>query len=138
MKTRAGKRLLWTAKLNLKITEDGTVKSTEVPRKFINAGESEPNKSVWDRAFLAEEKRIKEPALTTLQYPRNRNYVGGGLMVWAGIMLDGRTPLHVFESDYYRAEVLVSYVPVFRSACGPEFIIMDDAVRPHTALLVDE
>ncbi|GBM74049.1 hypothetical protein AVEN_101999-1 [Araneus ventricosus] len=25
------------------------------------------------------------------------HYGGGGLMVWAGIMLDGRTPLHVFE-----------------------------------------
>ncbi|GFY79465.1 hypothetical protein TNIN_410381, partial [Trichonephila inaurata madagascariensis] len=45
--------------LNLEITEDGTVKSTDVPRKIINAGESEPNKSVWDRAFLAEEERIK-------------------------------------------------------------------------------
>ncbi|GFW91966.1 uncharacterized protein TNCV_2152461 [Trichonephila clavipes] len=27
------------------------------------------------------------------------NYGGGGLMVWVGIMLDGRTPLHVFERD---------------------------------------
>ncbi|GBO26284.1 hypothetical protein AVEN_121126-1, partial [Araneus ventricosus] len=25
------------------------------------------------------------------------HYGGGGLMIWAGIMLDGRTPLHVFE-----------------------------------------
>ncbi|GBN56782.1 hypothetical protein AVEN_245928-1 [Araneus ventricosus] len=27
------------------------------------------------------------------------HYGGGDLMVWAGIMLDGRTPLHVFERD---------------------------------------
>ncbi|GBN18658.1 hypothetical protein AVEN_173768-1 [Araneus ventricosus] len=39
------------------------------------------------------------------------HYGGGGLMVWAGIMLDDRTPLHVFErgtvtSVRYRDEIL--------------------------------
>ncbi|GBN38897.1 hypothetical protein AVEN_153224-1 [Araneus ventricosus] len=42
-------------------------------------------------------------------------YGGGGLMVWAGIMLDGRTPLHVFERGTvtgvrYRDEILEPYV----------------------------
>ncbi|GFX07562.1 transposable element Tc1 transposase [Trichonephila clavipes] len=71
------------------------------------------------------------------------NYGGGGLMVWAGITLDGRTPLHVFESGSVagvrcRDEVLEPYVHLFRGACGPEFILMDDNVRPHRALLVYE
>ncbi|GFU76790.1 transposable element Tcb2 transposase [Trichonephila clavipes] len=39
------------------------------------------------------------------------NYGGGGLKVWADIMLDGRTPLHIFESCSvtsvrYRNEIL--------------------------------
>ncbi|GFU57523.1 DDE_3 domain-containing protein [Trichonephila clavipes] len=64
------------------------------------------------------------------------NYGGGGLMVWAGIMLDGRTPLHIFERGSvtgvrYRDEVLESYVCLFRDACGPEFILMDDNARSH-------
>ncbi|GBN58951.1 hypothetical protein AVEN_240748-1 [Araneus ventricosus] len=64
-------------------------------------------------------------------------------MVWAGIMLDGRTPLHVFErgnvtGERYRDEILEPYVRLFRGAVGPEFILMDDNVRPHRALLVDE
>ncbi|GBM79832.1 hypothetical protein AVEN_127149-1 [Araneus ventricosus] len=58
-------------------------------------------------------------------------------------MLDGRTPLHVFERGTvtgvrYRNEILEPYVHLFTGAVGPEFILMDDNARPHRALLVDE
>ncbi|GBN10985.1 hypothetical protein AVEN_13649-1 [Araneus ventricosus] len=58
-------------------------------------------------------------------------------------MLDGRTPLHVFERGTvtgvrYRDEILEPYVRLSRGAVGPEFILMDDNARPHRALLVDE
>ncbi|KFM71121.1 Transposable element Tc3 transposase, partial [Stegodyphus mimosarum] len=58
-------------------------------------------------------------------------------------MLDGRTPLHVFDRGSmtgvkYRDEVLVPYVRLFRGAVGPKFILQDDNARPHRALLVDE
>ncbi|GBO09672.1 hypothetical protein AVEN_31530-1 [Araneus ventricosus] len=71
------------------------------------------------------------------------HYGGGGLMVWAGIMSDGRTPLHVFERGTvtgvrYRDEILEPYVCLFRGAVGPDFILMDNNARPHRALLVDE
>ncbi|GBN48829.1 Transposable element Tc1 transposase [Araneus ventricosus] len=71
------------------------------------------------------------------------HYGGGALMVWAGIMLDGRTPLHVFERGTvtgvrYRDEILEPYVRLFRGAVLPEFILMEDNARPHRALLVDE
>ncbi|GBM21751.1 hypothetical protein AVEN_118279-1 [Araneus ventricosus] len=64
-------------------------------------------------------------------------------MVWAGIMLDGRKPLHVFERGTvtgvrYRDKILEPYVRLFRGAVGPEFILMDDNTRQHRALLVDE
>ncbi|GBM41878.1 hypothetical protein AVEN_161394-1 [Araneus ventricosus] len=64
-------------------------------------------------------------------------------MVWAGIMLDGRKPLHVFERGTvtgvrYRDEILEPYVRLFRGAVRHEFILMDDNARPHTALLVHE
>ncbi|GBM33220.1 hypothetical protein AVEN_28213-1 [Araneus ventricosus] len=64
-------------------------------------------------------------------------------MVWAGIMLHGRTPLHAFERGTvtgvrYRTEILEPYVRLFRGAAGPEFILMDGNARPHKALLVDE
>ncbi|GBL83507.1 hypothetical protein AVEN_53740-1 [Araneus ventricosus] len=71
------------------------------------------------------------------------HYGRGGLMVWLGIMLDGRTPLHVFEGGTVtgvrcKDEILEPYVRLFRGAVGPEFILMDDNARPHRALLVNE
>ncbi|GFV36285.1 transposable element Tcb2 transposase [Trichonephila clavipes] len=60
-----------------------------------------------------------------------------------GIMIDGRTPLHVFRSgsvtgQIYRDEVLDPYVRLFRGAHGRDFLFMDDNARPHRANLVDE
>ena len=55
-------------------------------------------------------------------------------MVWAGIMQDARTSLHVFDNgsvnaEKYRQEVLETYVLLFRGAVGPEFIFMSDNAR---------
>ena len=71
------------------------------------------------------------------------HYTGGGLMVWAGIMQDTHTPLHVFDNgpvnaQRYRQEVLEPYVRLFRDAVGPEFIFMDDNARAYRVLMVDE
>ncbi|GFY02315.1 DDE_3 domain-containing protein [Trichonephila clavipes] len=58
-------------------------------------------------------------------------------------MLDGRTPLHVFErgsgtNARYRNEVLESYVRVFRGVCGSVLILINDNAKPQRSLLVDE
>ncbi|GFY08762.1 transposable element Tcb2 transposase [Trichonephila clavipes] len=71
------------------------------------------------------------------------NYGGGGLMVWEGIMLGGRTLLHVFKRGsatgvMCRNEVLEPYVCLFRSECRLKFILMEDNTRSHRALLIDE
>ncbi|GFX46276.1 DDE_3 domain-containing protein [Trichonephila clavipes] len=47
-------------------------------------------------------------------------------MVWAGIMLDDRTPLHVFERGSvtgvrYRDEVLEPCVCLFQRSMSPDF-----------------
>ncbi|GBM45040.1 Transposable element Tc1 transposase [Araneus ventricosus] len=92
--------------------------------------------------FSLNTERTRDP-LPTLQCPRNRPLWRRGLMVWAGIMLDGRTPLHIFErvtvtGVRYRDEILEPYARLFRDALGPEFILMDDNARPHRALLANE
>ncbi|GFT67022.1 transposable element Tcb2 transposase [Trichonephila clavipes] len=64
--------------------------------------------------------------------------------VWVGIMLDGRTPLQVFERGSvtgvrYRNEVLEPYIDLFRGACDPKLCaLMGNKARLHKALLVDE
>ncbi|GFT73013.1 transposable element Tcb2 transposase [Trichonephila clavipes] len=66
-----------------------------------------------------------------------------GVMVWAGIMMDGRTDLHFFDTgsvtaQRYRDEVLEPYVRLFRGAVGPVFIFMDDNAPYHRAVLIDD
>ena len=63
-------------------------------------------------------------------------------MVWADIMLDGRTDLHFFGTgsvtgQRYKDEVLEPYVRLFRSAVGSDFIFMDDNAPCHRTFLVD-
>ncbi|GFV39520.1 glutathione S-transferase 1, isoform C [Trichonephila clavipes] len=64
-------------------------------------------------------------------------------MVWTGIMLDGRTPFHVFERGcvtgvMYMDYVLEPYVHLFRGAWDPEIIFMHDNARPHRTLMLSE
>ncbi|GFU29820.1 transposable element Tcb2 transposase [Trichonephila clavipes] len=65
-----------------------------------------------------------------------------GVMVWAGIMMDGLTDLHFFDtvsvtSQRYRDEVFEPYVCFFRGAIDPDFIFMDDNAPYHRAVLID-
>ncbi|GFT64784.1 DDE_3 domain-containing protein [Trichonephila clavipes] len=58
-------------------------------------------------------------------------------------MLDGRTPLHVFERGSVivvrnRDQVLEPHIHFSRGACGPKFILMDDDARRYRVLLVNE
>ncbi|GFV69833.1 transposable element Tcb2 transposase [Trichonephila clavipes] len=64
-------------------------------------------------------------------------------MVWAGIMMDGRTDYHFFDTgsvtdQRYRDEVLQPYARLFRGAVGPDFIFMDDNAPCHRAVLIDD
>ncbi|GFY19042.1 transposable element Tcb2 transposase [Trichonephila clavipes] len=58
-------------------------------------------------------------------------------------MLNGRTELHIFDrgsvtGDRYCEEVLLPHVRLFRGVIGPDFIFMDDNVRPRQTLAVEE
>ncbi|GFU13885.1 transposable element Tcb2 transposase [Trichonephila clavipes] len=61
---------------------------------------------------------------------KNR-YATCSIMVWAGIMINGRTRLHVVENgtmtgQRYIDEVLLPHVRLFRGAVGDKFVFMDD------------
>ncbi|GFY28100.1 transposable element Tcb2 transposase [Trichonephila clavipes] len=71
--------------------------------------------------------------------PRNiterHHFPSKGVMVWAGIMMDGRTD-HFFDTgsvtaQRYKDEVLEPYVRLFRGAVRPDFIFMDDNAPCH-------
>ncbi|GFU41009.1 transposable element Tcb2 transposase [Trichonephila clavipes] len=79
--------------------------------------------------------------------PRNiterHHFPSRRVMVWAGIMMDGRTDLHFVgtgsvTAQIYRDEVLEPYICLFQGAVGPDFIFMDDNAPCHLAVLIDD
>ncbi|GFV28912.1 transposable element Tcb2 transposase [Trichonephila clavipes] len=65
------------------------------------------------------------------------------IMVWAGIMINGRTRLHVVTNgtmtgQRYIDEVLLPHVHLFRGAVGDKFVFMDDNATCHRTLAVQD
>ncbi|GFX01821.1 transposable element Tcb2 transposase [Trichonephila clavipes] len=65
------------------------------------------------------------------------------IMVWAGIMINGRTRLHVVANGTmtgqpYIDEVLLPHVRLFRVAVGDQFVFMDDNATCHRTLAVQD
>ncbi|GFU58156.1 transposable element Tcb2 transposase [Trichonephila clavipes] len=65
------------------------------------------------------------------------------IMVWAGIMINGRTRLHVVANgtmtgQRYIDEVLLPHVRLFRSAVGDKFVFMDVNTTCHRTLAVQD
>ncbi|GFT97880.1 transposable element Tcb2 transposase [Trichonephila clavipes] len=65
------------------------------------------------------------------------------IMVWAGIMINGRTRLHVVANgtmtgQRYIDEVLLPDVRLFRGAVGDKFVFMDDNATCHRTLAVQD
>ncbi|GFX91717.1 transposable element Tcb2 transposase [Trichonephila clavipes] len=65
------------------------------------------------------------------------------IMVWAGIMINGHTRLHVVANgtmtgQRYIDEVLLLHVRLFRGAAGDKFVFMDDNATCHRTLAVQD
>ncbi|GFY10418.1 transposable element Tcb1 transposase [Trichonephila clavipes] len=65
------------------------------------------------------------------------------IMVWTGIMINGRTRLHVVANgtvtgQRYIDEVLLPHVRLFRGAVGDKFVFMDDNATCHRTLAVQD
>ncbi|GFV42029.1 transposable element Tcb2 transposase [Trichonephila clavipes] len=65
------------------------------------------------------------------------------IMVWAGMMINGSTRLHVVANgtmtgQRYIDEVLLPHVRLFRGAVGDKFVFMDDNATCHRTLVVQD
>ncbi|GFT36362.1 transposable element Tcb2 transposase [Trichonephila clavipes] len=70
-------------------------------------------------------------------------FCGGGVLVYGGISIDGRTDLYIIRDGpltarRYRDEILRPIVVPYAAAIVDDFILMDDNSRPHSANLVDD
>ncbi|GFT70593.1 transposable element Tcb2 transposase [Trichonephila clavipes] len=64
---------------------------------------------------------------------------GGGVLMYGGISIDGRTDLYIIRDGpltarRYRDEILRHIVVPYAAAIGDDFILMDDNCRPHIVL----
>ncbi|GFY19021.1 transposable element Tcb2 transposase [Trichonephila clavipes] len=65
---------------------------------------------------------------------------GGGILVYGGISIDGRTDLYIIRDGpvtarRYRDAILRPIVVPYAAAIGDDFILMDDNCRPHIVLI---
>ncbi|GFW42642.1 transposable element Tcb2 transposase [Trichonephila clavipes] len=70
---------------------------------------------------------------------------GGGVLVYGGISIDGRTDLYIIRDGpltarRYRDEILRPIVDLlyYAATIRDDFILMDDNCRPHRANLVED
>ncbi|GFW21524.1 transposable element Tcb2 transposase [Trichonephila clavipes] len=71
------------------------------------------------------------------------SFGSGGVLVYGGISIDGRTDLYIIRDGpltarRYRDEILRPIVVPYAAAIGDDFILMDDNCRPHRANLVED
>ncbi|GFT21037.1 transposable element Tcb1 transposase [Trichonephila clavipes] len=67
----------------------------------------------------------------------------GGVLVYGGISIDGRTDLYIIRDGpltarRYREEILRPIVVPYAAAIGDDYILMDDNCRPHRANLLED
>ncbi|GFU19991.1 transposable element Tcb2 transposase [Trichonephila clavipes] len=68
---------------------------------------------------------------------------GGGVLVYGGISIDGRTDLYIIRygpltARRYRDEIFRPIVVPYAAAIEDDFILMDDNCRPHRGNLVED
>ncbi|GFX34994.1 transposable element Tcb2 transposase [Trichonephila clavipes] len=71
------------------------------------------------------------------------SFGGGGVLVYGGYSIDGRTDLYIIRdrplsAHRYRGKILRLIVVPYAAAIGDDFILMDDNCRPHHANLVED
>ncbi|GFU54009.1 transposable element Tc1 transposase [Trichonephila clavipes] len=83
----------------------------------------------------------REPGIPYLPsiVPKIDHYSSEDLIIWVSIALYGRKQLHVLKKVLRLFERYVkTYAFLFRSAFGPDFILMNCISRPHRDNLIDE
>ncbi|GFY26022.1 transposable element Tcb2 transposase [Trichonephila clavipes] len=68
---------------------------------------------------------------------------GGGVLVYGGISIDGRTYIYIIRdgpltAHRYRDKILRPIAVPYAASIGDAFILMDDNCRPHRANLVED
>ncbi|GFV92261.1 transposable element Tc1 transposase [Trichonephila clavipes] len=122
----------------------------QVANQFLAAsGKQISRKTVARRLSLSSDCRRQliwresGTAYRSENIQEKHRYPTCSIMVWAGIMINGRTRLHVVANGTMRGqryidEVLLPYVRLFLGAVGDKFVFMDDNATCHRTLAVQD
>ncbi|GFV55843.1 transposable element Tc3 transposase [Trichonephila clavipes] len=127
---------------------------------YQQKGTGAPQLSRWQISFLLPQENESRFSLSsdcrrqliwresgTAYRPENiqekDRYPTCSIMVWAGVMINGHTRLHVVANgtmtgQRYNDEVLLPHVRLFHGAVGDKFIFMDDNATCHRTLAVQD
>ncbi|GFX46852.1 transposable element Tcb2 transposase [Trichonephila clavipes] len=83
------------------------------------------------------------PAFARARVHESVIFGSGGVLVYGGISIDGRTDLYIIRdrpltTRRYSDEILRPIVVPYAAAIGDDFILMDDNCMPHRANLVED
>ncbi|GFW57035.1 transposable element Tcb2 transposase [Trichonephila clavipes] len=111
----------------------GTTVSTQTFRNRLHGG------GLYARRSLRDGGSRNNPALVH----ESVRFCSGGVLVYGGISIDGRTDLYIIRDGHltarqYRDEILRPIVVPYAAAIGDDFILMDDNRRPYRANLVED
>ncbi|GFW43585.1 transposable element Tcb2 transposase [Trichonephila clavipes] len=92
------------------------------------------------RIFIRRDRGSRNNPAFVLERVR---FGGGGVLVYGGISIDGRTDLYIIRDGpltarRYGDEILRPIVVLYAAAIGYDFILMHDNSRPHRANLVED
>ncbi|GFT66391.1 transposable element Tcb2 transposase [Trichonephila clavipes] len=116
----------------------GTMVSTQTVRNRLHGVALYARRPM--RIFICRDRgSTNNPALVH----ESVRFGGGGVLVYGGISIDGRTDLYIIRDGpltarRYRDEILRPIVVPYAAAIGDDFILMDDNCRPHRANLVED
>ncbi|GFX66366.1 transposable element Tcb2 transposase [Trichonephila clavipes] len=131
----------------------GTTVSTRTVRNPFHGVGLYPRRSMVCVRLTSRHHRDRRKHIFTWRDRGSRNnpafvhesvrFGSGGVLVYGGISIDGRTDLYIIRDGpltarRYRNEILRPIVVSYAAAIGDDFILMDDNCRPHRANLVED
>lgn len=133
-----------------RLTRQHKQRRLEFARRYQNWGDHD-----WRRVLFSDESRfsLRSPdgrhrvwrrqgeRYSSTTVVENENFWGGSVMVWAGISLEAKTELFILQerslnANNYIRDILADHVVPFAPFIGPDFLLMQDNARPHTARCV--
>ncbi|GFX11645.1 integrase catalytic domain-containing protein [Trichonephila clavipes] len=134
-----------------------TVSTQSVRNRFHGVEHVNWRRNKWSNVLFSDESRFSvhpdnrrifiwrdRGSRNNLAFvPESVRFGGGGVLVYGGISIDGRTDLYIIRDGpltarRYRDEILRPIVVPYAVAIGDDLILMDDNCRPPHANLVED